>query len=110
METTACTVQHQKQMPDVVDGLLPPPTSIKEQMPKLAAMLQNLSGQLGRDSVQRLVRASMDLRKAYDADDYKAVSSVYARGHGWTNWEEGGYSLGVPNAAMQAFAKKHRGK
>ncbi len=110
METTTCTVQHHGQHPDGVDGLLPPPTSIKDQMPQLAAMLQNLSSQLGRDNVQRLVKASMDLRKAYDADDYREVSKVYARGHGWTNWEEGGYSLGVPNAAMQAFAKKHRGK
>lgn len=108
METTTCAVHHHGQHLDVVDGLPPVPTNIKEQMPQLATMLQDLAAQLGRERMHQLVKASMDIRRAYDADDYRAVSAVYARGHGWTNWQEGGYCLGVPNEAMAAFAKKHR--
>jgi hypothetical protein len=110
METTTCAVQHHGQQLDGVDGLLPPPTNIKEQMPQLASTLQWLSGNLGRESVVRQLKASMDLRKAYDADDYRAVNAVYKRGHGWIDCEEGGFCVGVPRRFMEAFAKRHRGR
>lgn len=110
METTTCTVQHYDQHVDGVDELLPPPTNIKEQMPSLAAQLQWLSGNLGRESITLQLKASIDLRKAYDADDYRAVSAVYKRGHGWIDWEEDGYCVGVPKRFMQAFAARHRRK
>jgi hypothetical protein len=79
-------------------------------MPLLAAMLQDLSAQLGRESIQAQLKASMDLRKAFDADDYQAVNAIYRRGHGWIDWQEAGFCIGVPSAAMQAFAKRHRSK
>ena len=110
METTTYDVHHNDQQPDVMDGLLPPPSNIKVQMPGLAAQLQFLAGNLGRESVTLQLKASIDLRKAFDADDYRAVNAIYKRGHGWIDWEEGGYCVGVPKRAMQAFAKRHRGK
>lgn len=110
METTTCDVHHHDHQSAEVDGLLPPPSNIKLQMPGLAAQLQFLAGNLGRESVTLQLKASLDLRKAYDADDYKAVSAIYKRGHGWIDWEEGGYCVGVPKRAMQAFAKRHRGR
>lgn len=112
MNSTTCDVRDNvRDIPprtDVRDGLLPAPSNIKDQMPGLAKMLQHLSQQLGRESVQLQVKATMDLRKAFDANDYRAVSAVYRRGHGWIYWEEGGYCMGVPEAAMRAFANKHR--
>lgn len=78
-------------------------------MPKLAAMLQHLSANMGRESVQNQLKASMDLRRRFDANDYVGVNEVYRRGHGWIDWQEAGYCIGVPKAAMQAFAKRHRG-
>jgi hypothetical protein len=110
METTTCAVHQHGQHVDVVDDLLPPPTNIKEQMPGLAAMLQFLAGNIGRESVTLQLKASMDLREAYDADDYRAVNEIYRRGHGWIDWEESGYCVGVPKRAMAAFAAKHRRK
>lgn len=108
METTACDVQHDVRMVDEADGLPPLPRSIKEQMPVLAGWLQELAGQLGRDHVDRMVRASVDLRKAFDRDDYEAVQEVYRRGHGWIDSTEGGFCMGVPADRMKEFAKKHR--
>ena len=81
-----------------VDGLaaLPPtPTNIKEQMPLLAAMLKDLAAQLGRERIQFQLKASMDLRKAFDADDYREVNSIYRRGHGWIDWQEAGFCLSL---------------
>lgn len=109
METTTCDVQHGVQHPDVPDGLPPMPTNIKLQMPNLARMLQELAGNIGRDLVQRQLQASVDLRRAFDADDYRAVNAVYRRGDGWVSWSEGGYCVGVPSDVMAAFAKRHRG-
>lgn len=112
METIACAVHQSVHQVDVVDGLtdgLPPmPTNIKEQMPGLASMLQYLAVQIGRDAVQRQLKASIDLRRAYDADDYQAVNAMYRRGHGWVDCQEGGFCVGVPKQAMQTFALKHR--
>jgi len=109
MESIAYTGQHTGQQVDVVAGLAPMPTSIKDQMPILAKMLQDLAGNMGRESVQLQLKASMDLRRAYDADDYKAVSAVYRRGDGWVTAEENGFCVGVPDAVMKAFAHRHRG-
>lgn len=108
MKSITCNVHDKKTDVDVVDGLLPVPTSIKDQMPLLAQMLQVLSAQLGRDAIQRQLRCSMDLRKAFDADDYQGVRAVYRRGDGWIDWQEAGYCIGVPAQAMQEFAKRHR--
>jgi hypothetical protein len=108
MKSITCNVRDNDRDERVVDGLLPVPSSIKDQMPLLAAMLQTLSAQLGRDHVQLQLKASIDLRKAFDSDDYRAVSAVYRRGHGWIDWQENGYCIGVPKPAMQAFAQKHR--
>jgi hypothetical protein len=108
METTACDVQHDVRMVDGADGLPPLPRSIKEQMPVLAEWLQHLAGQLGRDHVDRMVRASVDLRRAYDRDDYQAVQEVYRRGHGWIDSTEGGFCIGVPADRMKEFAQRHR--
>jgi hypothetical protein len=109
METTTCDVQQSVRHVDAVDGLLPMPTNIKVQMPDLASMLQQLAANVGRDTVQRQLQASVDLRHAYDADDYRAVNAVYRRGDGWVSWSENGYCVGVPSDVMAAFAKRHRG-
>lgn len=109
METNSCDGQHHGQQVDVVAGLLPVPNSIKDQMPVLAGLLQDLAANLGRESVQLQVRASIDLRRAFDADDYAGVSAVYRRGVGWIDAQENGFCVGVPAAAMQAFTKRHRG-
>jgi len=109
MDSTACTVQHHGQHVDGVDGLLPMPTNIKLQMPILAKLLQDLAANLGRESVQLQLKASMDLRRAYDADDYQAVRAVYRRGDGWVSAVENGFCVGVPEEAMKAFARRHRG-
>ena len=108
MESTACDVRDNDRDIDVMDGLLPVPSSIKGQMPKLAGMLRNLSNQLGRESVQRQLKASVDLRAAFDADDYQAVKSIYRRGHGWIDAQEDGFCVGVPELAMRDFARRHR--
>jgi hypothetical protein len=109
MESITCNVRENVRDEIQTDGLPPVPSSIKEQMPLLAAMMQDLSSQLGRESVQLQLQASMDLRKAFDADDYRQVSEIYRRGHGWIDWQEKGYCIGVPAAAMKHFAQRHRG-
>lgn len=111
METTTCDVQHAVRDLDVVDGpaALPPmPTSIKVQMPQLSAFLQSLATNIGREHVHRQLQASINLRKAFDADDYQAVRAVYRRGAGWVDWQENGYCVGVPSDSMAAFARRHR--
>ena len=111
MKSTSCAVQDDVQETEKLVGLdaLPPvPTSIKEQMPDMAAMLQSISGYMGREFVGAMVKASMDLRRAYDADDFRAASQVYARKDGWIAGYESGYQLGVPEGHMKAFAKRHR--
>lgn len=109
MESTSCDGQHNGQQIDVVAGLLPVPTSIKDQMPQLATILQDFAANMGREDIQLQVKASIDLRRAFDADDYQAVSAVYRRGHGWIDWQENGFCIGVPGWAMKAFVKRHRG-
>lgn len=111
MESTTCNVRDNDRdkttRPDVA-GLGPVPSDIKAQMPVLAWMLRNLADQLGRESVQQQLKASVDLRAAFDADDYRGVNAVYRRGHGWIDAEEGGFCVGVPAGVMQAFARRHR--
>lgn len=109
MESTACDVQHHGQQVDVVDGLPPMPTNIKLQMPECAAFLQSLAANVGRDQVQQMLKASVDLRRAFDRNDYAAVRAVYRRGHGWIDWAEAGYLVGVSSDAMTRFARQHRG-
>lgn len=109
METKGCAVQHAVRGLDVVDGLPPVPSSIKDQMPDLAAFLQSLAANIGRELVQRQLKASVDLRTAFRLDDYAAVREVYRRGHGWVYWEENGYCVGVPAERMAQFARRHRG-
>ncbi len=109
MESTACDVQHHGQQVDVVAGLLPMPTNIKNQMPQCAAFLQSLAANIGRDQVQQMLRASVDVRRAYDRDDYAAVREIYRRGQGWVFWSEAGHLVGVPADAMTEFARRHRG-
>lgn len=111
MESTTSDVQQDVQQFSVVDGggLPPAPTSIKEQMPLLAEFLRDLASKYSRDAVGRMVQASVDLRKAYDRDDYQGVREVYQRGCGWIDGIEGGYCLGVPAEAMRTFAQRHRG-
>ncbi len=109
METMTCDVQHPVRDLDVLDGLPPAPTSIKDQMPDLAAFLQSLAANIGRDHVQLQLKASIDLRRAFLSDDYAAVREVYRRGHGWVYWEERGYCMGVPAGRMIEFARRHRG-
>ncbi len=108
MKSITCNVHDKKTDVDVVDGLLPVPTSIKDQMPLLAQILQVMSGQLGRDAVQVWLKTSMALRRAFDADDYRAVNAIYRSGKGWIDWQEAGYCIGVPGQAMSEFAKRHR--
>lgn len=108
METTSYTVQQAVQEVGDLDGLAPKPTSIKTQMPILADYLQQLAANLGREHVDRMVRASLDLRRGYDQDDYRAVQEVYRRGHGWIDSTEGGFCLGVPADKMREFAQRHR--
>ena len=111
MQSTTYAVQESTQdlkKLDGVDALMPMPTSIKEQMPGIASFLQELAANMGRGHVAAMVKASVDLRKAYDRDDFAAVSEVYSRKHGWVTCLEGGYQLGVPDAQMSAFAKRHR--
>jgi hypothetical protein len=108
MESTTCDVQHNGQQVGVVDGLSPTPTSIKDQMPELAKLLQDLAVNGGRESVQVMLKATMDLRRAYEVDDYAAVCAIYRRGDGWINAQENGFCMGVPDADMKAFAKRHR--
>lgn len=111
MESTACAVRHSVRLTeelDGMDGLAPMPPNIRDLMPGLAAMLQSLAPQIGQVGVQDMLRASMDLRRAYDADDYRAVAAVYARRVGWLHWQEGGYQVGVPPEHMAAFARRHR--
>jgi hypothetical protein len=110
MESKACDVRDNGQDVDVLDGLPPMPTSIKAQMPELAAFLQSLAANIGRDRVQLQLKGSVDLRKAYSADDFRAVNGVYRRGHGWVVWQENGFLVGVLADAMAAFAKRHRGR
>lgn len=111
MNSTTCDVQDDVQYTARLDGLdaLPPvPTSIKEQMPNMAATLQGIAGYMGREFVGAMVKASMDLRRAYEADDYPAASQVYARKDGWIACCESGFQLGVPEGHMKAFARRHR--
>ena len=111
MESITYAVQDAVQLTEELDGmdaLLPMPSSIKEQMPANAQTLQELASSMGRESVAAMVKASIDLRKAYDRNDRAAVSKVYTRGHGLITSTEGGHQLGVPDAHMSAFAKRHR--
>lgn len=108
MESTTCDVQHNVRQLDVVDGLPIQPNNIKEQMPVLAQQLQSLAANVGRESVQRMLKASMDLRAAFDANDYRAVNEVFKRGHGWVAAQENGFCVGVPENVMRDFAKRHR--
>ena len=108
MNSTSCAVQHHVQDVDVLDGLPTMPANIKEQMPELAKFLQGLAANIGRDEVQRMLKSSVDLRRAYDSDDYQAVRAVYGRGLGWVTWLENGYLVGVPAVAMATFARRHR--
>ena len=108
MESTACDVHHRDRQVDVVDVIPPAPTSIKDQMPGLANVLRQLADNMGRDFVQKMVKASVDLRAAYEADDYQAVNCLYRSGTGWLAVEENGYFIGVPEASMKAFAQRHR--
>jgi hypothetical protein len=113
MESITYAVQDAVQLTEELDGmdkLAPMPSSIKDQMPVNAQTLQELATNMGREFVAVMVKASIDLRKAYDRDDRAAVSEVYARGNGWITSIEGGYQLGVPDAHMSAFAKRHRGQ
>jgi hypothetical protein len=113
MESITYAVQDCVQLTEQLDGLdtLPPmPTSIKDQMPGIASLLQQLSANMGREGIATTVKAAVDLRKAYDRDDYAGVSAVYARNVGWLTRFEAGYQLGVPDAHMVAFAKRHRSK
>ncbi len=111
MNTSTYAVHQTGHHTETVDGLpvLPPaPTSIKDQMPGLATLLQQLSTSMGRPFVQNMLRAAVDLRNCYDHDDYKGVKEVYARQAGWIDCAEGGFQVGVPEAHMAAFAKRHR--
>lgn len=111
MESTACAVRRSVQLTeelDGLDGLGPMPPNIRDLMPELAAMLRSLAAQIGDTGVQTMLRASIDLRRAYDADDYRAVAEVYGRRQGWLTWAEGGYQVGVPSEHMAAFARRHR--
>lgn len=111
MKSTTCNVQDDVQKTELLDGLdmLPPvPASIKDEMPNMAAMLQSISGYMGREFVAAMVKASMDLRRAYDSNDFRAASQVYARKDGWIACGESGFQLGVPDAYMKAFANRHR--
>lgn len=111
MESTTYAVQKTVQLTEVLDGLdaLPPvPTSIKDQMPGIAGVLQELAANMGREHVAAMVKASIDLRRAYDRDDRSGVSEVYARKEGWVTCAEGGFQLGIPDVHMSAFANRHR--
>jgi hypothetical protein len=108
MESTTCAVRDNDRDVCVPDGLAPVPGNIKLQMPGLASMLQYLAEQLGRESVQLQLKASIDLRRAFDADDYAGVNQVYRRGNGWIYWPENGFLVGVPEDAMREFAARHR--
>jgi hypothetical protein len=111
MESTTYAVHQSVHRTENVDGLpdlAPAPTSIKEQMPELAALLQQLAASMGCDAVQAMVKAATALRVAYDRDDFGAVSQAYARGDGWIDATEGGCQVGVPKAYMAAFARRHR--
>lgn len=118
MKSTACNVQQNDQdggragrRTENVDGLpdlAPIPASIKDQMPVLASMLQDLSASLGREQVAPLVKAAVDLRRAYDRDDYAGVKAVYDRKDGWVTCAEGGFQMGVPARYIRAFWVRHR--
>lgn len=111
MESITYAVQDAVQLTEELNGmdkLAPMPASIKDQMPGNAQTLQELAANMGRDFVAAMVKASIDLRKAYDRDDFRVVSEVYARKQGCITALEGGYQLGVPDAHMAAFAKRHR--
>ncbi len=111
MESTTCAVHqlvHRTETADGLPDLAPAPTSIKDQMPELAALLQQLAASMGRDQVQAMVKAATALRVAYDRDDFGAVSQAYARGDGWIDAAEGGCQVGVPKPYMAAFARRHR--
>lgn len=112
MRSTTYAVQDDVQLTEQLDGLaaLPPvPVSIKEQMPGIAGFLQELAANMGREHVAGLVKASIELRRAYDRDDFRAVGAAYGSGRGWVTCCEAGYQLGVPEIHMAAFAKRHRG-
>lgn len=89
-------------------ALLPRPTSIKAQMPVLADQLRQIAAQMGDEMVNTLVRNSIDLMKAYEADDYRAMSAVYRRKTGWINAHEDGVQLGLSTEQVQTFAQRHR--
>jgi len=111
MESTTYAVHQPVHRTESVDGLpalAPVPTSIKDQMPQLAAFLQQLAASMGREHVQAMVQAATALRAAYDRDDFAAVSRAYSRGDGWIEAAEGGFQVGVPKAYMEAFARRHR--
>jgi hypothetical protein len=111
MNSTACVVQDAVRLTEELDGLdelQPVPTSIRDQMPGLAVMLQSLAGQIEQGGVHAMLRVSIDVRRAYDADDYRAVAAVYARRLGWLTWAEGGFQVGVPAEHLAAFARRHR--
>ena len=118
MKSITCNVQQNVQEAEFagrrtenLDGLpelAPVPTSIKEQMPVLASMLQDLAANIGREQVAPTVKAAIDLRRAYDRDDYAAVKAVYDRKNGWVTCAEGGHQVGVPARYIRAFWARHR--
>lgn len=108
MESITCDVRGDVRDMGVPDGLAPAPSNIRNQMPVLAEYLQVLASQLGREHVDLMVRASVDMRQAFDRDDYAGVREVYRRGHGWIDATESGYCLGVPAEFMRQFARRHR--
>jgi hypothetical protein len=108
MESISCDVHHGDHLLDVVDAIGPMPTNIKLQMPTLAVLLQSLAANMGREHIHAMVEATVELRRAFDADDYHAVSAIYGRRKGWAEASENGFTFGVPEAAMKAFAARHR--
>ena len=81
-------------------------------MPDCAPIVATLRKLVGKAQGNEMLQAGIDLANAYAADDFAVVSAVYRRckalGITPPYIAQGEYTIGVPEAAMRAFATRHR--
>ncbi len=91
-------------------NLLPEPTNIREQMPELSAMLRQLAAPpIGRNGVERMIKKSLAMMRAYAAKDSAAYRRLQC-GEGCVNgWIENGFQLGLTSAQHATMKGRQHG-
>lgn len=81
-------------------------------MPDCAPIVATLRRLVGKPMASQMLQAGIDLAEAFGRDDFAGVSAVYKRakaaGFAPPYIAQGQYAIGVPEAAMRAFAARHR--